>query len=348
MYSVSYGTITTNPYKAPLAKPSPDTLPQMPAPAAIPHTKPPDHVPIAPDRFAESIHSFHATAPIPTTASIALLGLPDELGVRLNKGRPGAAQGPSAFRRALAAYGCPFDANTSKPLPPIVIDCGDIIPADGDTPDALLETHNRITEAARAIFDAGLTLFAIGGGHDLTFPAIRALSQSLATPLSGINVDPHLDVRTNPCSGMPFRSLIEGGFLDPARFTEYAIGRFTNTQQHIKYLTEKGASLITIDRALNSDPTPTALITESKPNFISLDMDVLSASSAPGVSSLCPLGLNPAHLVECAAAAGAHPNCRHIDIMELSPPNDAPAEPTVRIAALIFLTFVAARAEATR
>lgn len=317
----------------------------MPPTIKIPHTKLAQSLAPSQDRFAASIHQYSNSEPIPVAARIALLGLPDDLGVRLNKGRPGAAEGPAAFRKALAPYACPFDALSRKPIPPIVIDCGDIIPAEGNTPDALHETHDRITDAARAIFDAGLTLVAIGGGHDLTCPTIRALSQSIGAPVSGINVDPHLDVRPNPCSGMPFRSLIEGGFLDPARFTEYAIGQFTNSREHTDYLTSRGSTLIPIDSALANDPAPSTLVSQSNPTFISLDLDVLDASFAPGVSALNPLGLSPHHLCQFASAAGANQCVRHLDIMELSPPNDAPTMPTARIAALIFMTFVAARAE---
>ena len=45
----------------------------------------------------------------PGDAIIALLGLPDDTGVLLNGGRVGAAEGPEAFRAALARFGSAYD-----------------------------------------------------------------------------------------------------------------------------------------------------------------------------------------------------------------------------------------------
>ena len=54
---------------------------------------------------------------------------------------------------------------------------------------------------------------AIGGGHDLTFPFVRAVIEFWRTRGidigSGVYFDAHLDVRDTPGSGMPFRRLIE-------------------------------------------------------------------------------------------------------------------------------------------
>ncbi|MEO1129082.1 MAG: hypothetical protein AAFX05_05155, partial [Planctomycetota bacterium] len=57
-------------------------------------------------------------------AHVALLGLPDDLGVRLNGGRPGAAAGPTAFRAALARAGSPFDLVREKPMTVRICDAG--------------------------------------------------------------------------------------------------------------------------------------------------------------------------------------------------------------------------------
>ena len=43
----------------------------------------------------------------PLLAPLGLIGLPDDLGVRLNGGRPGAAAGPAALRVALERLGWP-------------------------------------------------------------------------------------------------------------------------------------------------------------------------------------------------------------------------------------------------
>src|SRR5687767_8945741 len=67
-------------------------------PPMLPHTTPPSWpADLPPTRFAAQIRTDSAEG-----CAIALLGLPDDLGVRLNGGRPGAAEGPTAFLAALA------------------------------------------------------------------------------------------------------------------------------------------------------------------------------------------------------------------------------------------------------
>src|SRR6478672_5069131 len=66
----------------------------------IPHTQPaawPANIPSS--RLASQ---FHAS---PVGCRVGLIGLPDDEGVRLNNGRPGAKDGPKALRAALAGYG---------------------------------------------------------------------------------------------------------------------------------------------------------------------------------------------------------------------------------------------------
>lgn len=321
----------------------------------IPFTSPAPWPAIAPGRFAASL----AAAPR-QTARIALLGLPDDLGVRLNGGRPGAALGPAAFRAALARYGSSYDAAAAGALPAdLVWDAGDILPASGSDPHALSETHTRVTAALSALHRLGLVPVCIGGGHDLTFPAIRALAQHLpretgAPPiLGGINLDAHLDVRPEPGSGMPFRALIEGGHLDPQRFVTFGAGRFANSADHSRYLLVRRAIIIEVTHAL---ARPSSLqgafeIMESAPaGFVSIDLDGIDGSQAPGVSAVNPMGLPVSLACEAAALAGRSTRVRHFDLMELSPPHDDPPwnpadspSPgrTARLAALLFLHFVA-------
>ncbi|MGP1309987.1 MAG: formimidoylglutamase [Phycisphaerales bacterium] len=311
----------------------------------VPFTVPPHWPAIGPDRFARRVRTD-----APDDCRIALLGLPDDLGVRLNNGRTGAKDGPAAFRRILASYGADYDQHAQSTLDVNIYDAGDIEPAPGDTPDALHETHTRITRALEEIHSFGLTPVCIGGGHDLTFPAIRALSGHVGGPVGGINIDPHLDVRETIGSGMPFRAAIEGGFLDAQRFVEFGVGRFSNSKAHSDYLRERFAALIPLEKARDfKSAIPVAFdrgfpAAKSDPGFVSLDLDVIDAAAAPGVSAPNPDGLSVERVLQVVHRAGEHPAVRHFDIMELSPPHDDNMR-TARIAALCFLTFLSGFAD---
>ncbi len=315
----------------------------------IPHTTPAVYPLVAGDRFAATIRTDSCTG-----CSVAILGVPDELGVRLNHGRPGAALGPGAFRDALARFGTPYDAARAADIDVAVFDAGDVIPAPGSDADALAETHARITAAVGAIHDLGMVPIVVGGGHDITFPAVRAAAERFGS-VGGINVDPHLDVRETVGSGMPYRRLIDAGHLDPRRFVELGVGRFSNSREHVEWARERGVTII-LDNDIRGDEPfeyqvnrawQVALPHEDSAGFVSVDLDVIDGAEAPGVSSVNPSGLRAHQVCSIARRAGADGRIRHFDIMELSPPNDDPpgAGRTARVAALVFLNFIAGFAE---
>ena len=307
----------------------------------IAHTKPATWPATRPGRFAENVRTSS-----PEGCRVALLGLPDDTGIALNFGRIGAAAGPSAFRSALSGFGTSFDALSGQPLSTLVFDAGDVEPAAGNDEAALFETHDRVEAAARALHDTGMIVVAVGGGHDLSLPTIRALAEHAGQPVGGINVDAHLDVRERVGSGMPFRRLLDQGLLDARRFVELGLGRFANDRADVEWLRARGAELVLVDQVLRGGLHSERWLEralEAGPGFLSLDLDGLDAAFAPGVSARSPLGLRVEHAAELAEAAGARREIRHFDLMELCPAHDSEGR-TARAAAYLFLAFMAGHA----
>jgi len=309
-----------------------------------PNTRPAEWPDIAPDRFAKSIRTAS-----PDGCRVTIVGLPDDLGVRMNSGRPGARFGPDAFRAALARFGSGFDAQDERLIDIGVYDVGDVIPARGEGEPALRETHDRVTQAVLAVHRAGLIPVCVGGGHDLTYPSVRAIASHTGKSVGGVNVDAHLDVRETSGSGMPFRALIEGGQLDAKRFTVFGAGRFTNAHKHIEFLRARGGSIEAIDRVLSGESAfARALERAGAPAFVTIDLDALDAAHAPGVSAVNPMGLSVQLACDAARLSGANAAVRHFDLMELCPVHDEPAWDdrvrapgrTARIAALLFFHFL--------
>jgi formiminoglutamase len=296
-------------------------------------------------RFAELIRVDR-----PADCELALLGLPDDTGVRLNGGRPGAALGPSALRAALSTFGTPWDGKLKRRLEARIFDAGDVEPAPGDDEAALLATHERVEAAVLELHALGLTPICVGGGHDLTLPALRALARHSGGSLGGVNVDAHLDARERVGSGMAFRRLIDGNWLDARRFTEFGLGRFVNDAADAEWLTERGATLISLEAA-GAETNLIALLQRASSTgnaaFLSVDLDAIDSAALPGVSALNPCGLSVARVAELVEAAAHHENVRHFDLMELSPPFD-PSGRSARIAAHLLLCFVAGFVERRR
>ena len=292
-----------------------------------------------PGRLAENVRLES-----PEGCRVALLGLPDDTGVRLNFGRPGASEGPGAFRTALAKLGTTFDGLQQRDLTGLAFfDAGDVEPAPGADEAALLATHARVEAAALELHERGLVVVGIGGGHDLSLPTLTALSKHVGGAVGGINVDAHLDVRERVGSGMPFRRLIEGQLLEPRAFVELGLGRFANDRTDFEWLSGRGAELILVNTVLRDGVQAESLLgraTQTGAGFLSIDLDGIDGALAPGVSAPSPLGLRLEHAEELAEAAGAHPAIQHFDLMELCPAHDV-AGRTARVAAHLFLCFMA-------
>ena len=316
-------------------------------PLRIPFTSPAQWPSRAPGRFSASMAIADAPGAVPPAdCTLALLGLPDDTGVRLNGGRAGAADGPRAFRAALARYGATWDLDRDRALDLRVFDAGDVEPAPGGDEAALLQTHARVEAAVGALHAAGCATIAVGGGHDLALPCIAAWARHCGGAVGGINLDAHLDVRERVGSGMPFRRLIEGGHVDPHAFIELGLGRFANEPGDVAWARARGVMLISADTIAAAPPALGILLAQAAgPGgaFVSIDLDAIDAASAPGVSAPSPLGVVAGTAAHLAEAAGQNPRVGHLNIMELCPAHD-PEGRTARLAALLFLSFVAGMA----
>ena len=275
------------------------------------------------------------------TAEIAIVGCPQDEGVRRNGGRPGAAQGPTEIRRALYRM-------TTHGLDTLgVCDAGDVPP--GET---LEQTHAALEAVVGELLEAGKRVIVLGGGNDISYPDCKALVQQRRDVLA-FNVDAHLDVRPDEPrnSGTPYRQLLEEGLLQGRRFVELGSQPFCTPAAHVEYLHVKRAQVVplaalrakgparVVRRALRENDKAVAV-------FWGFDLDVVNATEAPGVSAPNPLGLTGAELCELAALAGAEPRTRVVEFTEVNPAFDVDGR-TARLAAAAIWHYLAAVAART-
>ncbi len=260
-------------------------------------------------------------------AAVVILGCPTDEGVRRNGGRPGAADGPAAIRRCLYRLGVAGLEGLR------VVDLGDTQPG----PD-LETTHARHRATVERAIRDGKRLITLGGGNDMAYPDMAGLAAA-APPVLAINVDAHYDVRADrpPNSGTPYRQLIEEGHLDPAAFAVLGAQPHANSSVYTAYLAGLGARVVTLReaRARGLVATARGLLADRHAGsvFWGLDMDVVAAAEAPGVSAPNPLGMRGEELVALAELAGADPRTRLVEISELCPPHDLD-DRTARLAAV--------------
>ncbi|MBS1766561.1 MAG: formimidoylglutamase [Acidobacteria bacterium] len=265
------------------------------------------------------------------SGDLVLLGLCNEIGVVANGGRPGAAEGPAAFR---AAFGrLPSRVLQGRRL----VDAGDI-PASAPY-EAFLEGAEAIVSAAVA---AGATPLLVGGGHDCSYGVWRGLGDGSAV----LAVDAHLDVRPThaPSSGNPFFRMIEAG-LPGADLAQVGLQRFANSEGHETWLRLKGASLHFMEpgreeRALEAAQGALEVFAaKGRRVHATFDLDAIRAADAPGVSALAPWGLDAGTALSIAKACGACPAVAAFDLMELAPPLDRDGQ-TAKLAAYLAAAFL--------
>ena len=129
-----------------------------------------------------------------------ILGIPEDVGPRANLGHEGAVNGwhafvPQLLRRQANGF---FNWQNCMLLGHVYLD--DIMQ---DSDDCNFEDSRkycarvdaRAAEIVKAIFDAGLELIAIGGGHNNAYPLLKSLSQSKNSKVASVNLDLHCDFR---------------------------------------------------------------------------------------------------------------------------------------------------------
>lgn len=269
------------------------------------------------------------------SADVVLLGLPQDEGVRRNKGRIGASAAPDAIRQSLYKY-VAIDGLR-------LFDLGNT--QLGSTLEATHQTHQDIVQQ---VLRDGKTLVVLGGGNDTSYPDCSALSLKTNGNLLAFNVDAHFDVRADAVrnSGTPYRQLLEEGLITSGSFYEIGYQPFANSSTYVNYLAEKGVRTFALDTVHETGLTVLLqnLLHQHDETavFWGLDMDVVRGADAPGVSALNPTGLTGAEFCQIGRIAGAESRTRILEITEVNPAYDVDGL-TCRLAAAAVWYFLATR-----
>lgn len=279
-------------------------------------------------------------------ADAVLVGMPCDHGVLLNHGRPGAAEGPTAFRQALMRVGATYDGDHQVNFDHLrLADAGDV----DVVPEDVAASHDRLTAVVETVLAAGAVPVVIGGGHDATFATVRAL-QSRWPSCGGLNVDAHLDMREvvdgRITSGTPYRRILEELKVPGQNLVELGLHGGVNSRQHLEYAARQGVACHPASRLNDTGWREVCrqelerLAGSAEALFVSIDLDVFPAAHAPGVSAPGLEGPTPAQGRQVANLAGCNPKVRLFELMELNPKFDID-ERTARLAVSLLAAFLA-------
>ena len=262
-----------------------------------------------------------------TDWDFTIIGFADDRGVLQNRGRPGAAEGPNAIRKWLYRLVAP--KNSIK-----IADLGDL-----QMSDDLNFDHEEATHAIAFALTHSNKVIVLGGGHDWGFSPISALMKAGETGF--INIDAHLDVRPSQIhhSGTPYWRAIEAGVRGENALW-VGIQKGSTASLHNDYAIGHGGKVFFADEE-NEDILQIANeINNRVDNLdISLDLDAISMSEAPGVSAPQPIGIPSKTILSWMRKLKTLSKNRTFGIYELSPENDL-NEMTSRLAARFVWEYI--------
>ena len=273
---------------------------------------------------------------------VAILGIPFDSGTSY---RPGARFGPQAIRQASRHLRYNFHpAYNTEPFREIqVADAGDV----GCNPFNIDEAIEQIETAATDLYGKADAIISLGGDHTIAVPLLRAVNKKTGGPIALVHFDAHLDTWDTyfgaPYThGTPFRRAAEEGlFLDNASMHVGIRGPLYSSDD-LKNDEELGFKVIHCDELQTHgvDHIVERIRTRvgDHPLYLSIDIDVLDPSHAPGTGTPEIAGLSSRELVNIIRGLKGL-NLISADIVEVAPAYDH-AELTSLAAATIAFEMV--------
>lgn len=239
---------------------------------------------------------------------VALLGVPHDANSSYLKG---AADAPPYIRRELFndAYSIWSESGIDLSVPGRLVDHGDVVF------HAEVDPWESITTDVDRRCASGDRLICLGGDHAITHPIMRGVRRHHPR-LTILHIDAHPDIydsyQGNPRSHTsPFARIMEERLAD--RLIQ--VGLRTINDHHRDQFKRFGVEVIEAARC--SGPLEIKLDT---PVYVSIDLDGLDPSCAPGVSHREPGGLSTRQVIDLL-----HRIDQPIvaaDIVEFNPRND--------------------------
>lgn len=248
-----------------------------------------------------------------------LVGVPYDGGIL---GRSGASDGPDALRQLLSGTKIRhLEAGAVED----VGDVGDVdLPPSGRVTSGssgVAETQEYVARIAARLYETGAFPVFLGGDNSTTVGHVRPLLEGRSVGV--VSIDAHLDcreVRGEPNSGTPYRQLLEEG-LD--EFCVVGARHFETSPRYVEWAKSHGATLIDADavRADLDDVVDRALraMEDVEYAYLSLDLDGLDESAAPGVSAPTPGGLSTREVFELCRRLGGMEHLAGFEVVECAP-----------------------------
>lgn len=292
----------------------------------------------------ERFHQFVKPVPIEKVSTsekqaFSFVGFASDEGVKRNKGRPGACEGPNAIRESLGSF--PFFHQGVD-----LLDVGDIKCDDGDLEGA----QARLAEVVGTLHHKNVFPIVLGGGHEVAWGHYQGIIKKYPPEsVTIINFDAHLDMRPytgKGSSGTPFQQIAHHAENNNKPFNYLCIG-LQPTGNTASLL--ETANRYKVDTVLAEEIHMTGiestfhklenLVEQGSQLYVTVCMDVFASPYAPGVSAPQPLGLTPWQVIPLLRYLSNSGKVISLDIAELSPSHDL-SSVTAKLASHLIFDFI--------
>ena len=264
-----------------------------------------------------------------------IIGLPEDVGVFANYGKPGTS---SAFEAAIKIL-LNIQSNTFTKANKVLLlghlnfkkeleklsklnqlQKKDIIKARSIV--SKIDAH--VTNLVYTIVKAGKIPIIIGGGHNNAYGNIKGTSLALGTPINAINFDAHTDFRAEEGrhSGNGFSYAFIEGFLKNyfvfGLHENYTSQAIFNTLKKLKTLAYNTFEDIVIRKSLKFNAEMKRALDHISENHFGLEIDCDAIQNIPS-SAMTPSGFSVNKARSFVSFFGKHKNVSYLHICEASP-----------------------------
>ncbi len=252
------------------------------------------------------------------SSGVSLLGLPTDVNSSFQRG---AAEAPARIRAVLhdGSSNLCSEMGIDLHAHPLFRDAGDLAMDDDE------HMPRQVEGAVADLLAQGERVLSLGGDHAVTFPIVKAYAR-LFPRLTVVHFDAHPDLYDlfdeNPSShASPFARILEAGLV--SRLIQIGI-RTMNDHQRAQ------ARRFGVEVHEMARLEPGLRLSIEGPVYVSLDLDALDPSCAPGVSHQEPGGLTTREVLQLLGRVDAP--IVGADIVEYNPRFDL-GQMTGRVAA---------------
>jgi agmatinase len=268
--------------------------------------------------------------------------------------RPGTRYGPRAIRaadgsRAVRGGRGPHTWHVGADFDPLtqvrVIDFGDAPVVPGDP----AQNHEAIERTVSEVVDAGAMPIILGGDHSIVMPDVAACAGRWGA-VGMLHFDSHTDTGFEEygveiCHGTGMYRLVEAGLIDPSRYVQFGLRGYWPAPAESEWQKSRGILSISMEQIYEQgiDGSLSTAIARigSGPAFLSIDIDVLDPSHAPGTGTPDPGGMTAIDLMRATRTAARELDLVGAEVVEVLPTAIGRADITALIADRVVREIIA-------